>query len=255
LVLGGHLVFAELARRTKKEAYVNLVRRVADLGFNEQGQMKESMPYHDQYSDSVFMATPIVAEAGKLTGERKYFDMAARHLAFMRKIVLRPDGLYRHQPLTDAAWGRGNGFPALGLALTLAGFPKDHPEYGGMLLAFQQHMAALSRFQDEDGLWRNVIDHPGAYPEFTATAMIGFSMLRGIRQGWLDRSAYQPRVDRAWRAILSRVGAGGALFDVCESTARIPSLEEYLRRAAILGPDPRGGAMALLFAAEMAGLE
>jgi hypothetical protein len=32
------------------------------------------------------------------------------------------------------------------------------------------------------------------------------------------------------------------------------SLDEYLKRAAILGPDPRSGAMALLFATELAGL-
>jgi len=40
--------------------------------------MKESMPFHDEMSDSVFMATPIVAKAGALTGESRYFDMAAR---------------------------------------------------------------------------------------------------------------------------------------------------------------------------------
>jgi hypothetical protein len=42
----------------------------------------------------------------------------------------------------------------------------------------------------------------------------------------------------------------GELVDVCESTARMTSLEQYVRRAAILGPDPRGGAMAMLFATE-----
>jgi hypothetical protein len=41
---------------------------------------------------------------------------------------------------------------------------------------------------------------------------------------------------------------------VCESTNKQPSLDAYLYRAAILGQDPRGGAMALLFATEMAGL-
>jgi unsaturated rhamnogalacturonyl hydrolase len=62
-------------------------------------------------------------------------------------------------------------------------------------------------------------------------------------------------VQRAWLAVLERVGPGGALVDVCESTARMGSLDEYLHRAAILGQDPRGGAMALLLATEMAGLK
>ena len=253
LVLAGHIVFTELARRTGDPRYTQLVRRVADLGF-EAGQMKESMPFHEQYSDSVFMGTVIAAQAGALTAERRYFDMAARHVAFMQRLDLRPDGLYRHTPATDAAWGRGNAFAALGLALTLSEFPKDHPQYAQLLQAYRQHMEVLARFQDPDGPWRNVIDHPGAYPEYSATAMIGFSMLRGVRTGWLPKGSYQPIVERAWQAVLTRTGANGRLVDVCESTTRMKSLDEYLHRAATLGPDARGGAMALLFATEMAGL-
>jgi rhamnogalacturonyl hydrolase YesR len=255
LTLAGHLVFAELAQRTGDPRYIELVRKAADLGFDATGSMKEAMPFHDEMSDSVFMGTSILVKAGKLTGERRYFDMAARHLAFMEKLDLRPDGLYRHSPLTDAAWGRGNAFPALGLALALTDFPKDHAEYGRILLAYRQLMAALAKFQDRDGMWREVIDEPGSYAETSATSMIAFSMLRGIRDGWLDRASYQPRVDRAWKGVLARIGPQGVLMDVCESTNKQKTLEDYLHRAASLGRDARGGAMALQFAVEMAGLE
>jgi unsaturated rhamnogalacturonyl hydrolase len=255
LTLAGHLVFAELAERTKDPRYADLVRKAANTGFTDAGAMKESMPYHDEMSDSVFMAIPILAKAGKLTGDKKYFDMAARHLAFMQKIVQRQDGLYRHSPLTDAAWGRGNAFPAFGLALALSDFPHDHPSYEPMVAAFVNHMVALAPFQGDDGMWREVIDHRGSYKEFTATAMIATAMLRGIRNGWLEARTWQPRVDRAWRAITARVGSDGTLFDVCESTNKQPSLEAYLNRAAILGTEPRGGGMALIFATEMAGLK
>jgi rhamnogalacturonyl hydrolase YesR len=84
--------------------------------------------------------------------------------------------------------------------------------------------------------------------------MIAFSMLRGIRNGWLDK-AYQARVDKAWRGVLGRIANDGTLIDVCESTNKQKTLADYLHRAALLGKDPRGGAMALLFATEMAGLE
>jgi len=257
LTLAGHLAFAELAERGDREhakGYAGLVQKAADLGFTETGEMRASMPFHDEMSDSVFMATPIVVKAGKLTGERKYFDLAARHFAFMQKLVLRPDGLYRHSPLTDAAWGRGNAFPALGLALALSDFPKDHPAYQHMMAEFQQHMFTLAKFQDEDGMWHEVIDQPGSYAETSATSMIGFAMERGIRRGWLDPAAYQSRVNRAWAAVQARVGRDGQLVDVCESTNKQKTLEDYLHREAILGPDPRGGAMAMLFATEMGGL-
>jgi len=254
LTLAGHLVFAELAERTRNPRYTELVRKAADLGFTDAGEMKESMPFHDEMSDSVFMAIPLLAKAGKLTGDQKYFEMIPRHLAFMQKLVLRPDGLYRHSPLTDAAWGRGNAFPALGLMLALSDLPLESPQFRPVLQAFREHMSALAKFQDEDGMWREVIDHPGAYSEFTATAMIATAMLHGVNNGWLDWDEFQPVVSKAWPAILTRIGSDGRLLDVCESTNKQRSLDDYLHRAAIFDRDPRGGAMALMFALEMAGL-
>ena len=251
LVMAGHIVFTELARRTGDPRYVAAVHKVADLGFDSEGQMLEAMPYHNEFSDSVFMGTTIVAQAGALTGERKYFDMADRHLRFMEQLDLRPDGLYRHQPATDAAWGRGNGFAALGLALTLSELPRDHPGYAHALQSYRNLMAALLPFQTRDGLWRNVVDYPGAYAEFSGTAMIGFALTRGLDSGWIEGRDYARAVERAWVAVNSRSSSSGTFIDVCESTARMTSLEQYLEREAILGEDARGGAMALLFATEL----
>jgi unsaturated rhamnogalacturonyl hydrolase len=251
LVLGGHIVFTDLARRTGDPRYVAVVRKVADLGFDASGQMLEAMPYNEQFSDAVFMGTVILAQAGALTGEKRYFDMADRHLRFMEHLDLRSDGLYRHQPATDAAWGRGNAFAALGLALTVSELPREHPGYAHALQSYRQLMAALLPRQTRDGLWRNVVDHPGAYPEFSATALIGFAMQRGLENGWIEGPAYRQAVDRAWVAVNSRTSSAGTFIDVCESTQRMTSLEQYLQRAAILGPDARGGGMAMLFATEL----
>jgi hypothetical protein len=101
LIMAGHIVFTDLYRRSKDPSYLAAVRRVADLGFDARGQMLEAMPFHGEYSDSVFMGTVIAAQAGALTGERRYFDMADRHLRFMERLDRRPDGLYRHQPAAD----------------------------------------------------------------------------------------------------------------------------------------------------------
>ena len=253
--LAAHMLFYEIARRTGDERAAKLVLRAAGSGFTADGSLREFMPLHGGWSDSLFMDIPILAKAGALSGDRRYFDMAARHFAFMQKIVGRPDGLYRHQASAEAAWGRGNGFAALGLALTLTDFPKDHPEYPALLAAFQKHMQALSRYQDENGMFREVIDYPGAYPEYSGTSMIATAMVRGIRKGWLEASVYQPVVDRAWKAIVVRTASDGRLFDVAESTGtRGLTSSDYLRRTAILDRDPRGGAFAMIFATEVAGI-
>jgi rhamnogalacturonyl hydrolase YesR len=254
--LAGYLVFAELAERTGNQQYAQLVKDAAGVGFTEAGEMKESMGSSNGMSDGVFMSIPILGKAFKLTGDRKYCEMAARHLAFMQNLDLRPDGLYRHSPTSqDAAWGRGNAFPALGLALTLSDCPRDSASFTQMLGKFQQHIATLARYQDQAGAWHQVIDEPGSYAEFTATAMIGIAMLRGVRNGWLDARTYQPRIDKAWLAVLARIRSNGDLIDVCESTNKQPSLRDYFHREAILGRDTRGGGMALIFATEMAGMQ
>jgi unsaturated rhamnogalacturonyl hydrolase len=251
LIMAGHIVFTELARRTSDARYAAAVRRVGDLGFDASGKMRESMPYHDGYSDSVFMGTTIVAQAGALSGERRYFDMADQHLRFMERLDLRPDGLYRHRNTADVAWGRGNGFAAIGLALTLTELPRNHPGHAHARESYRKLMATLLPLQTPDGLWRNVVDHPGAFAEFSGTAMIGFAMQRGLRQGWIGGRDYRRAVDRAWLAVNSRTSSTGTMIDVCESTAGLTSLQQYLQRAAILGQDPRGGAMAMLFATEL----
>ncbi len=251
LGMAGHIVFTELARQTKDPRYTALVRKVADLGFDASGRMLEAMPYNDGYSDSVFMGTTILAQAGALTGEQKYFDMADRHLRYMEKLDLRPDGLYRHRPEADVPWGRGNGFAALGLALTLSELPPGSAAYNHALDSYRNLMKTLLPWQNRDGLWRNVVNHPGAYPEFSGTAMIGFALQRGLARGWIQGREYRQAVDRAWLAVNSRASAAGSLIDVCESTARFTTEKEYLQRAAILGMDARGGAMAMLFATEL----
>jgi len=255
----GHLIFAELAARAKgpdRERWVQLCRVAADQIFFKDGEPFSIMPFHNEMSDAVFMAGPILAATGKLTGERKYFDAAAVHFASMRKLCVRADGIYRHSPLCDAAWGRGNGFPALGLALSLSDWPDDHPAKQELMTEFRKHLAALKPHQDaKTGCWHQVIDHPESYDEYTCTCMIGFAMQRGIRGGWLTKAEYQPNVDGAWRAIKERTSADGNLVNVCSGTGKQKTLQDYFDRPAINGRDDRGGAMGLLFAVELLAAE
>ena len=249
-VYPGHLVFGELAAMSGDRRCVDLVRAAANAAFDADGTPREAMPQHNEMSDAVFMGCPVLAQAAALTGEAKYADACVRNLRFIRGLCRRADGLYRHSPLDEAAWGRGNGFPALGLCWSLDELPESSPVRDELLAAHREHLTALLPHQDSTGCWHQVIDRPESYREFTATAMITYALMRGIRAGRLDARSYGPAVERAWEAIRLRVAVDGGLVDVCTGTGKQKNLRDYYDRPAILGRDDRGGAMALLVATE-----
>ncbi|MCS7466191.1 glycoside hydrolase family 88 protein [Stieleria sp. ICT_E10.1] len=250
--LSGHLVFSELARRTGDNRWTSLAKKAADDGFDADGRPKESMPFHNEMSDAVFMGCAILAEVGALTADAKYVEQCVRHLQFMQTLCLRDDGLYRHSPLDEAAWGRGNGFPALGMALSLSAIAEDTQAHRVFLDSYRDHLQALKQHQDPTGAWHQVIDREESYREFTSTCMITFAIVRGLRRGWLAPQEWTPVVEKSWSAIKSRIGSGGQLVDVCTGTGKQKTVRDYYDRTAILGRDDRGGAMALLVATEIA---
>ena len=234
----GHLVFAELG----------LSDRVIAAA---QSALKN--PGDNEMSDSIFMICPLLATAGRLGGGEQLFQACVDHLEKMQRLCLRDDGLYRHSPLDEAAWGRGNGFPAMGLAWALTELPESFAGRGKVLEDFRAHLAALTEHQDASGMWHQVIDHPESYREFTSTCMITFAILRGLREGWLDKVEYGEVADRGWEAVKRRISLDGNSFtDACDGTSKQQSLKDYFRRTAILGPDARSGAMALMVATERA---
>lgn len=249
LQIAGHLLFAELAERTQNPRYLALARRAADVGFAADGTPLEAMPFHGEYSDAFFMATPLLAKVGKLTGDARYYDLILNHVNFLHERLHRDDGLYNHWPRAAAAWSRGNAFVALGLALALTDTPPEHPAHARMLELFRALATTLLQYQDVDGMWHNVIDLPGSWAEFSSTAMIATALQRGARMGWIEEF-YDGVADRAWDGVLARTSSDFGFIDVCESTPGQADLAAYLNRRALTGRDDRAGGMLLYFATE-----
>lgn len=233
----GHLLIADYARRTQDKRAAERVLAAARRAAEE--------PFDNEMSDSVFMVCPLVAAAGMT-------DVSEAHFDRMRKMCARPDGIWRHSPMSDAAWGRGNAFALLGLALALSYLPAGASNR--LQTAYRDLAERLVTFQDDNGLWHQVIDRNDSYAEYSATAMIALALERGTRRRWLPRKQFSPPVQRAWTAIKRRTSFDGELMDVCESTGKQTSVEAYLDREAIFARDPRGGAMALMLSTELAGL-
>jgi hypothetical protein len=246
--VAGTMVFAEIA---KADVSNGVARTLALEGAEAALKEKDGgIPQYGQgWTDDMFMAAAILARSGQMPGRGSDLDRVAQLLIAYAGRLQQPDGIFHHATDGPAAWGRGNGFAAFGLMETLTAMPAGHPSRAAVLAIFQKQMKGLVSWQAPDGMWREIIDRPGAYREETATAMILTAMARGVRLGWLDRS-YAPVVDRAWRALAAHITDDGGLVDVCSGTGAGPTVRYYYDRPAIEGPDDRGGAMALVAAME-----
>lgn len=246
--LGGHIAFADLALLERHQAAADLAKAAADLILPQQAD--EVVRFGAGWTDDMYMGAAPLVRVASLTKDVRYANAASRLLLSYAEKLQRPDGIFIHATNGPHAWGRGNGFASLGLADALQHLPAEAPDRARLLSVYRTHLTALLTFQSDDGTWRQVIDEPSAFRELTSTALFLTTMARGVRLGWLDKS-FVPAIDRAWLAILARVGTDGSIRDVCSSTGAGPSKEHYLTRPVTNGPDDRAGAMVLLAALEM----
>lgn len=214
----------------------------------------EPVRFATGWTDDMFMAASLLTAATGVDASLR-LDAVAGLMTRYAERLQRADGLFVHASDAPHAWGRGNGFAALGLAEALTHLPEASPERPRVLESYRRQMRALVQHQSDDGSWRQVVDEPSSYRELSVTAMAVAAMARGIRMGWLDRATYGPVLERGWRAVLERIGTDGSVRDVCTSTGAGPTLTYYLERPTVSGMDDRGGGLVLSAALEMAQLE
>lgn len=200
--------------------------------------------------DDMFMITVLQVQAYRATGNTKYLDRAALEMTAYLDKLQQPNGLFYHSPDAPFFWGRGNGWVAAGMAELLRSLPANHPRRARIMAAYQAMMKSLLAYQTKDGMWRQLIDHPEAWPESSSTGMFTFAMITGVKNGWLDKKTYGPAARRGWLALVSHLNANADLTDVCEGTGRKNDLDYYLQRKRNTG-DLHGQAPVLWCAAAL----
>jgi rhamnogalacturonyl hydrolase YesR len=202
----------------------------------------------DFRTEDMFMAGAMLGRAFEITGEDRYLDLLVRFI--IDGGIQQENGLFWHCRPAHFYWGRGNGFAAMGLTETLTFLPENYPGRDAVVAMYRRLLDGLVKIQNPSGMLTEVLDIPGSYQELTATCMLGYSLARGLRRGWLGPS-YQAPLDLAWRGVSQRIDGEGNVVDGCASTGVQASTDEYLDRPAVFGFDDRTGGMALWFAIEM----
>lgn len=257
--MGGGLI--EIYQLDKKTEYLNYIEKAADHILNHQDRLKDGTfvrggPYKmTLWGDDLYMSIVFLARMGKLSGDKKYFDDAARQVINFTKYLYDPKTeLYYHGWYSDlkennvAHWGRCNGWIMLAQTDLLEFLPEDHPMRDTLISILQQQVIGVSRYQHASGLWHQLLDKTDSYLETSCSAMFVYSIVRAVNNGWLD-NRYLSVAKRGWEGLKTKIQPDGRVQDICVGTGMSDDLVFYYNRPTKLN-DIHG-----LGAVLMAGLE
>jgi rhamnogalacturonyl hydrolase YesR len=224
----------------------------------DDGLLARKSPYPKSiWLDDAYMSVPLLAQYGRLTGERKYFDDAAKQLKGFHKHLFVPEvGLFTHAGNADAGedhphyyWGRANGWYMVAIVELLDLLPEDHSDRPELIKILKAHAKGVATLQSGKGLWHQMLDRPDSYLETSCTAMFSYAMAKGVNRGWLDASTYAPVAIAGWNGVTTRIDGEGRLDGVCVGTNYANDYVYYYNRPAM--DDVHGYGPTLLCGAEI----
>jgi rhamnogalacturonyl hydrolase YesR len=185
--------------------------------------------------DDMYMITALQLQAYRATGEVKYRERPAIEMIAYLKKLQQPNGLFFHAPDVKYFWGRGDGWVAVGMAEVLRELPANHKLRKPILAAYRKMMATLLSHQADNGMWRQLIDHPESWEESSSTAMFTYAFVTGVKNGWLVEETYGPAARRAWIALVGYLTPDGDLREVCVGTGKKDDFQYYMDRPRAVG--------------------
>jgi len=249
----------DLAQRKDYQAY--LERSAAYISTKQMrlsdGTFARPQPrFGTLWADDMFMSIPFLARMGKLTGNTKYFDDAIKQVENFNKYLYDPaTGLFFHNYYSDdqtngvGHWGRSNGWIAMAQVELLNNLPANHPKRPELIKLLLRQIVGYSRYQDQTGLWHQLLDKPDSYLETSVTAMYTYAVARAVNQGWINEK-YLAIAREGWDGLKTKITAGGELQDVCIGTNMDTDIKFYYTRPTELN-DTHGLGALLLAGTEM----
>jgi len=187
-------------------------------------------------SDDAYMAVIFLVRMWKLTGEQRYLDEAVNQVCSYNKYLFdTKDKLFHHvwycaenRP-NNQYWGRGNGWMILSMVEVLGVLPKSHPKRKELLSCFKAHVESLTKLQQTNGLWCQVLNVNTSFHETSCSAMFTYSIAKGINRGWLPKN-YRSYAVKGWNGLLTKITPANEIEGVCIGTHFSDDINFYLKR-------------------------
>ena len=132
-------------------------------------------------------------------------------------------------------WGRSIGWVPVAILDELECIPKNYPGYNELVCLVKELLNAVIRYQDESGLWYQVVDkadQKGNWLETSCSCLFAAAIARAVRRGILDTS-FVSFAMRAWKGVVDRLEYRGEdliLGGICVGTG-VGNYEHYCRRS------------------------
>jgi unsaturated rhamnogalacturonyl hydrolase len=219
------------SREGSKSNFRPLIDSHIDYILNKEHRLKDGTLARNRpqpnslWLDDMFMGIPALAQMGKLTGDKKYYDEAARQvLSFSKKMFNKDKNVYMHgwiEGMTEHPqfhWARANGWAILTKVELLEVLPENHPARPEILALLKAHVKGLTGYQSGSGFWHQLLDREDSYLETSATAIYTFAIARAINRGWIDGLAYAPMALLGWNAVATKITEKGQVDGTCVGT-------------------------------------
>jgi rhamnogalacturonyl hydrolase YesR len=175
--------------------------------------------------DDLFMSVPALAQMGKLTGDKKYYDESCKQvLSYAKRMFNKEKGVFMHGWVEGMSehpefyWARANGWAFMTEVELLEVLPESHPLRPQILQLLKAHAKGLAAYQSGSGFWHQLLDRQDTYLETSATAIFTYGFARAINRGWIDPIAYGPMTLLAWNAVSTKINGKGQVEGTCVGT-------------------------------------
>jgi unsaturated rhamnogalacturonyl hydrolase len=228
----------DLYKKTGDARYLEYARTIVDFMENTAARTPDGAfvphpPALEVWIDVCYFTAPAIATLGGMTHNDAMLERALDQIILHADHLVDPrTGLFWHVAYVEkkshspCLWARGNSWFSIAAPQVLDEMEMaeassrfaDKIEKINTTLARQ--LNAITRLQDDSGLWHTVIDRPDSYLEASAAAGFALALGRALRTGLsgLDRERAEASYARALRAICSKINAGGEFTDVSQQT-------------------------------------
>lgn len=231
------LTLADLYEETGNRSYLPHLKSWGEwlyttLPRTEQGAFQHvtygDLNPNEMWVDTLMMSALPLAKLGKVLHRKEYIQEAKKQFLLHIKYLQDPvTGLFFHgwtfndrNHFGGAFWGRGNCWATIAIPelLTLLDLPENDAYRQFLVTSLKYQIDALTKYQDETGMWHTLVDDPTSYVEGSATAGFTYGILMALHKHLISGKQYREVAMKGLKALLDNIDDEGGLAHTSAGT-------------------------------------